>query len=119
MARSELIYICLKRFRFIVKGSRGGSGPTPSSRCYNAATMQIQALMICVFFFTFPPREPIPGDDERKRLDNLEDLVEGLGDGVLERGAVGLEEEVLVNVETGEADADELEEVGHCDDQNR
>ena len=52
-------------------------------------------------------------------MGNLEDLVEGLGDGVLERGAVGLEEEVLVNVETGEADADELEEVGHCDDQNR
>ena len=90
--------------------------------------MQIQALMICVFFFTFPPREPIPGGDERKRrdhslqkeaIDDLENLVEGLGDGVLERGAVGLEEEVLVNVETGEADADELEEVGHCDDQNR
>lgn len=83
--------------------------------------------MICVFFSLFH-RQPIPGCDERKRRDhslqkeaigNLEDLVEGLGDGVLERGAVGLEEEVLVNVETGEADADELEEVGHCDDQNR
>jgi hypothetical protein len=84
--------------------------------------MQIQALMICVFFLLSP------GDDERKRRDhslqkeaigNLENLVEGLGDGVLERGAVGLEEEVLVNVETGEADADELEEVGHCNNQNR
>ena len=72
-----------------------------------------------MFFFSLHRREPNPGYIRSKAIDNLEDLVEGLGDGVLERGAVGLEEEVLVNVETGEADADELEEVGHCDDQNR
>ena len=43
----------------------------------------------------------------------LEDLVHGLADGVLERGAVGFEEQVLVDVEPAEADADELEEVGN------
>ena len=74
------------------------------------------------FSLSLPPREPTTKESDetlQKAIGNLEDLVEGLGDGVLERGAVGLEEEVLVNVETGEADADELEEVGHCDDQNR
>ena len=83
--------------------------------------MQIQALMICVFFFfhsftaSRSPATTKESDETLQRaIGNLEDLVEGLGDGVLERGAVGLEEEVLVNVETGEADADELEEIGHC-----
>ena len=74
------------------------------------------------FSLSLSPREPTTKESDetlQKAIGNLEDLVEGLGDGVLERGAVGLEEEVLVNVETGEADADELEEVGHCDDQNR
>ena len=41
----------------------------------------------------------------------LEDLVHVLGDGLLERGAVRLEEEVLVDIEAGESDADELEEI--------
>lgn len=43
---------------------------------------------------------------------HLEDLVDVPGDGLLESGAVGLEEEVLVHVKGGETDADELEEVG-------
>ena len=41
-----------------------------------------------------------------------EDLVHCFRDGLLERRAVGLEEQVLVDVEAGEADADQFEKVG-------
>lgn len=45
------------------------------------------------------------------RNQNLEDLIQVLRDGLLECGAVRLEEKVLIDVEAGEADAHELEEV--------